>query len=131
MGTVDASACPTLFVVEGSPAAADGPTPLGGVRRRRGPRRRAWSDGRDGNQSFRWEQIERVCFTDEGLYSSDRISIELKGGLKPVVVLTEALGGNEFFGALTERGYFPQEVCRRAMGETGGATHCWPPQPSS
>lgn len=20
------------------------------------------------NQSFRWEQIERVCFTDEGLY---------------------------------------------------------------
>lgn len=80
------------------------------------------------NQSFRWEQIERVCFTDEGLYSSDRISIELKGGQKPVVILTEALGGSEFFGALTERGYFPEDVWRNAMGETGGATFCWPPR---
>jgi hypothetical protein len=83
------------------------------------------------NQSFRWEDIERVCFTDEGLYSSDRISVELKSNLKTVVILTEALGGTEFFGALTERGYFPQEVWRRAIGETGGATHCWPPRPSS
>lgn len=80
------------------------------------------------SQSFRWEQIERVCFTDEGLYSSDRISIELKVGLRPVVVLTEALGGTEFVGALTERGYFPQGVWRKAMGETGGATYCWPPR---
>lgn len=32
------------------------------------------------NHSFRWEQIERVCFTDEGLYSLDRISVELRGG---------------------------------------------------
>lgn len=82
------------------------------------------------NQSFRWEDIVRVCFTDEGLYSSDRISVELKDGQTPVVILTGALGGSGFFGALTERGYFPQEVWRRAMGETGGATYCWPPRPS-
>jgi hypothetical protein len=81
-------------------------------------------------QSFRWQDIERVCFTDEGLYSSDRISVELKGGMKPVVVLTEALGGNKFFGALMERGYFPEAVWRRAVGETGGATYCWPPRQS-
>ncbi|MES2299939.1 MAG: hypothetical protein V4582_23065 [Pseudomonadota bacterium] len=83
------------------------------------------------NQSFRWEDIERVCFTDEGLYSSDRISVELKAGQTPVVVLTEAIGGTEFFGAITERGYFPEEVWRRVMGEAGGATVCWPPRPSS
>jgi hypothetical protein len=68
------------------------------------------------NQSFRWKDIERVCFTDEGLYSSDRISVELKGGPKPVIILTEVFGGNEFFGAVTERGYFPEEVWRKAMG---------------
>lgn len=58
------------------------------------------------------------------LYSSDKISVELKGELKPVTVLTEGVGGSEFFGALTERGYFPAAVRRKAVGETGGATYC-------
>lgn len=49
----------------------------------------------------------------------------------PVFILTEALGGTEFFGAFTERGYFPEEKWRKAMGTTGGATYCWPPRPSS
>ena len=78
------------------------------------------------NQKFLWTDIRRVCFKDEGLYSSDSIRIELKDRQSPVVVLTEARGGTAFFGALTERGYFPEEVWRRAMGETGGATYCWP-----
>jgi hypothetical protein len=79
------------------------------------------------NQEFVWADISRVCFKDEGLYSSDSIIIQLNGREKPVVVPSEAKGGSEFFGALTERGYFPEEVWRRAMGETSEAMHCWPP----
>lgn len=79
------------------------------------------------NQDFAWRDISRVCFKDEGLYSSDSIIIYLNGRELPVVVPSEAKGGSEFFGALTERGYFPEEVWRRAIGETSGGVHCWPP----
>lgn len=79
------------------------------------------------NQSFLWADIQRVCFMDQGLYASDCILVSLNGREKPAVVLTEAQGGSEFLGALTTRGYFPEEVWRRAMGETGGGMHCWPP----
>lgn len=79
------------------------------------------------NQTFLWTDIRQVCFMDGGLYSSDVILIHLHSRSHPAAVLTEASGGAKFFGALTERGYFPEEVWRRAMGETGGAMHCWPP----
>lgn len=80
------------------------------------------------DRRFLWSDITRVCFKDEGLYSSDIITIELGASRPPAVVPTESHGGDAFFGALTERGYFPEQVWRRAMGETGGATHCWPPR---
>ena len=79
------------------------------------------------NQEFAWADICRVCFKDDGLYSSDSIIVQLNGRERPVVVPSEAKGGSEFFGALTERGYFPEEVWRRAIGETDGSIHCWPP----
>ena len=79
------------------------------------------------DQRFLWSDITRVCFKDEGLYSSDIITVEHKAAKTPAVVLVESRGGDAFFGALTERGYFPEQVWRHAMGETGGAMHCWPP----
>lgn len=82
----------------------------------------------DWNQSFRWSEVVRVCFKDAGLYSSDVVFVEVAGQAQPVAVLAEARGGNEFFGALADRGLFPVEAWRKAIGETGGATHCWPPQ---
>ena len=82
----------------------------------------------DWNQSFRWSDVVRVCFKDAGLYSSDVILVEVAGRECPVTVLTEARGGDEFFGALTDRGLFPEDVWRKAIRETGGAMHCWPPQ---
>lgn len=83
---------------------------------------------KDWNQSFHWSDVERICFKDEGLSSSDILFIDIKGREKPVAVLTEARGGTKFFGELAERGLFPEEVWRKAMGETGGAMHCWPPK---
>jgi hypothetical protein len=87
--------------------------------------------GTEWNQSFRWADVVRVCFQDGGLYSSDVILVELKDCEKRVAVLSEAKGGNEFLGVLTQRGLFPEEVWRKAIGETGGAIHCWPPQNAS
>ena len=78
------------------------------------------------NQSFAWKDVRRVCFKDEGLSHSDIVFITVRGREKPVAVLLEARGGSKFFGAITERGLFPEQVWRKAMGETGGALHCWP-----
>lgn len=83
------------------------------------------------NQEFSWADISRVCFKDEGLYSSDSIIIQLNGRERPVIVPIEAKSGTEFFGTLTKRGYFPEEVWRRAIGETAGGIHCWPPLESN
>jgi hypothetical protein len=79
------------------------------------------------NQDFRWEDIERVCFTDGGLYGSDMIHVAVRGRADRAVIPTEAAGGSAFFGALSERGLFPEVVWRRAIGDTSGGTHCWPP----
>lgn len=77
-------------------------------------------------QAFRWDEIVRVCFKDEGIYSSDILVIELRDKARPAIVPTEASGGSEFFGALCGRGLFPEEVMLAAIGETDGRMHCWP-----
>jgi len=79
------------------------------------------------NQTFRWADVARVCFTDTGLYHSDLIRVQLHRQDKPVVVPLEAAGGPQFFGAICDRGLLPDEVWRRAIGDTRGGTHCWPP----
>lgn len=78
------------------------------------------------NQSCRWMDIKRVCFKDQGIYQSDLIYLEVANQERPVIVPTEARGGDEFFGQLEERGLFPREIWAKAIAETGGATHCWP-----
>jgi hypothetical protein len=79
------------------------------------------------NQSFRWSDITRVCFKDGGMLSSDIIYVSLSDRERVAVVPTEARGGSEFFGALCDREYFPEKVWRRAVGDTSGGLHCWPP----
>lgn len=79
------------------------------------------------NQTFRWSEVRRVCFKDEGLMSSDNVFVVVQGREKPIVVPTEAKGGSVFFGALCERGLFPEHIWRKAIGDTSGGTHCWPP----
>ncbi|WP_346948435.1 hypothetical protein [Dyella sp.] len=77
-------------------------------------------------QSFRWDEIVKVCFKDMGIYHSDVLIIHLRDKTQPVMVLTEARGGNALFGALCDRGLFPQHVMRAAIRETSGGMHCWP-----
>ena len=83
--------------------------------------------GPEWNQSIHWSNIKRVCWKDGGLSSSDLVYISRKEPDSVVVIPTEARGGAEFFGALCDRGYFPEHVWRKALGSTDGSMHCWPP----
>lgn len=78
------------------------------------------------NQTFEWSNIKRVCFKDGGLWSSDIVYISLINPDVVKTVPTEARGGSQFFGALCDRGLFPEHVWRRAIGDTNGGMHCWP-----
>jgi len=80
------------------------------------------------NQSFCWSNIRRVCFKDGGMFASDVIYISLKDPDSVMVIPTKAKGGSEFFGALCDRGLFP--IWRKAVGESSGGMHCWPPPES-
>jgi hypothetical protein len=81
------------------------------------------------NQTFRWDQIERVCFQDGGIALSDIVYVDLTDQAAPAIIFTEATGGETFFGALGHRKFFPEDFWRQAIRETGGKTHCWPPKP--
>lgn len=83
--------------------------------------------GRDSwEQRFTWTSIVRVCFKDEGLYASDGIYVFTSDRHESYVVPTEATGGDQFFGALVGRGYFPAELMSQAMRSTDGGLYCWP-----
>lgn len=79
------------------------------------------------SEHFEWKDVTRVCFVDEGIYQSDLILIEIRDRENPVVIPIEGAGGTEFFGKLCDGGLFPEQVWRKAIGETGGRAHCWPP----
>ena len=82
------------------------------------------------NQTFAWADIRRVCFVDGGLYSTDLIHIFVEGREGSIVIPIEARGGTDFFGAVCERGLFPESVWRKTIADTSGGTHCWPPHAS-
>lgn len=79
------------------------------------------------SERFEWKDVTRVCFVDEGIHHSDLLFIEIRRREKPVLVPLEGAGGTEFFGKLCDSGLFPEEVSLKAVRETGGRAHCWPP----
>lgn len=78
------------------------------------------------NQTFTWDNIRRVCFKDGGMTSTDVVYVSLREPDRVCTIPTEAKGGHELFGALCEKGYFPEAVWRRAVGDTSGGLHCGP-----
>jgi hypothetical protein len=81
----------------------------------------------DWNQEFKWSDITRVCFKDEGIPASDILFLEIRGQDQPATVLTEARRGTEFFAELVKRGFFPDGVLQKAITSSTGGLYCWPP----
>lgn len=79
------------------------------------------------NATVAWQDITRVCFKDEGMLRSDLLFLTVRGREQVVPVLTEAEGAMSLLAALNERGLFPLDVWRKAVGDTSGGMHCWPP----
>ena len=79
------------------------------------------------NQAFGWNEVTRVCFKANGVFGSDSIFVQLRHRDIPVVVPIDASGGSAFCGTLCERGFFPGEIWRKAVGDISGGSHCWPP----
>ena len=79
------------------------------------------------NQVFGWNEVARVCFKTNGLHGSDSILVQLRHRDLPVVIPVDARGGSAFCGTLCERGLFPGEIWREAVGDISDRTHCWPP----
>lgn len=79
------------------------------------------------NQTFRWSDVRRVCFKDEGLASSDMLLFQLTDPNSIVQVPVEAANAQKLVEELLARGLFQEEAWRRAMGDTSGGMHCWPP----
>lgn len=80
------------------------------------------------NQTFNWNDVRRICVQDGGMWGSDMVYVSLTGSGETIAVPTEAAGGSEFYKAFRERGLFPDEVAVKAIRETEGRTHCWPPE---
>jgi hypothetical protein len=80
------------------------------------------------NQEFRWPDITRVCFKDEGVFRSDIVFLEIDGRDKPVYILTEAQQGPEFMGQLVGRGLIPPDIFKKAVTSSEGSMYCWPPR---
>jgi hypothetical protein len=70
------------------------------------------------NQTFHWSDITRVCFKDGGMLSSDIVYVTLRDREKLAQVPTAAKDGHKFLGALCQRGLFPDEIWRKAVGSS-------------
>jgi hypothetical protein len=79
-------------------------------------------------QSFPWSSVTRVCFKDEGPWSSDGIYVFTSLRPESFVIPTEANGGEAFLQTLTAKGLFPEEVAGRAFTSSNGGLYCWPPE---
>ena|SRR5271157_4680136 len=89
----------------------------------RPPGRKPWA------QSFRWSDIERVCFKAEGTSTSDTIYVFTRLRPERFAVPTEAHGGAELWAEIIRRGHFGAELAFKAASSPSGA-FWWPSEPT-
>ncbi|MFB2538790.1 MULTISPECIES: hypothetical protein [unclassified Acinetobacter] len=84
------------------------------------PYKQAWS------YQILWQDIIRVCFKDNGLTKSDCLYVWVSGQEQAYMIPTDAKGGAEFFIALNQRSFFPDDLMKQAAGSTDGGLYCYP-----
>jgi hypothetical protein len=86
----------------------------------RPPGGEAWKD------SFKWEDVIRVCFQTDPFLMTDEIYIFVKGREESYLIPTEALGGSELWGEIIGRDLFDAKLGIKVatMGEE--EMECWP-----
>lgn len=77
-------------------------------------------------QDFRWADIEHICFQAEDFYISDGIYVFTKVRPESYVIPIEAVGGQEFWFELINRGLFDAELAITAATAVEGK-FWWPP----
>jgi hypothetical protein len=77
-------------------------------------------------ESFRFDEIIRVCYEAEGYLGSDRLYIFIRDREASYVVPTAARGGAELFGALIEHHLFDAKLAIEAATSEEGSLYCWP-----
>lgn len=83
------------------------------------PGKKPWKQG------FLWEHIIRICYSAEGLETSDGIYIFTSERPESYVIPVEASGGSELWGEILNRGLFDARLAIKASTSTGGI-FCWP-----
>lgn len=84
------------------------------------PGHQAWE------QSFRWDTIERVCFEAAGFAVSDGLYIFTSLRPESYVIPIEAVGGQELWFEIIDRGLFDAELAIQAAA-SAETIFCWPP----
>lgn len=90
----------------------------------RPPGHPAWS------QEFRWDDITRVCFKQEDMWTSDAIYVFTSTRPESYAVPTEAKGGSDFWEEILRRKFFDPKLAIRAAHSQDGL-YCWPPSDDS
>ena len=75
-----------------------------------------------------WSDVQSVCFVDGG-QGSDCFFVCTTNNSDPVMVPTEATGGQAFWQTLKDRDLFPPEISGQAVRSTNqGSQLWWPPK---
>ena len=83
------------------------------------PGEEAWND------SFKWADIERICFEATDYMYSDDIYIFTTERPESYVIPIEAKGGSALWDLILSKKLFDAELAIKAATSTEG-TYCWP-----
>ena len=77
------------------------------------------------SQSFRWDDIIRICFKAEGMCFSDGIYVFTSTRPESYVIPTESCGGAELWSEIVRRKLFDTELAVEMLCSFEGL-YCWP-----
>ena len=79
-------------------------------------------------QSFRWAEVERICFQSQDFMLTDELYIFTSQRPESYLIPMEAQGAAELWGEIIRRGLFDAALAIQAAQSTN-ELFCWPPAP--